>query len=144
MAGARLGFAFANEAIIRDLEKIKYSTNPYNVNRLTQAAGLAALSEDGYYTDNCRRIMENREWTRTSLTALGFTVLPSSANFLFARHATVGGEEIYRALKENGILVRHFSDPLIADYNRITVGTDKEMRAMVDALTLILKGYENK
>jgi histidinol-phosphate aminotransferase len=144
MAGARLGFAFASEAIIRDLEKIKYSTNPYNVNRLTQAAGLAALSEDGYYTDNCRRIMENREWTRTALEALGFTVLPSSANFLFARHASVGGEEIYRALKESGILVRHFGDPLISDYNRITIGTDKEMRAMVDALTLILKGYENK
>lgn len=140
MAGARLGFAFGNEAIIRDLEKIKYSTNPYNVNRLTQAAGVAALGEDGYYKDNCRRIMENREWTKGALEALGFAVLPSKANFLFAKHETVSGEEIYLRLKENGVLVRHFTSSRIADFNRITIGTKEQMQTMIEILTKILKG----
>ena len=140
MAGARLGFAFGNAEIIKDLEKIKYSTNPYNVNRLTQAAGLAALSEDGYYKENCKRIIAAREWTRDALISLGFTVLPSSANFLFAKHETVKGEHIYRALKENGVLVRHFTAPRICEYNRITVGTDEQMQTMVEILRNILKG----
>ena len=140
MAGARLGFAFGNREIIKDLEKIKYSTNPYNVNRLTQAAGLAALSEDGYYRDNCKRIIAAREWTRDALASLGFTVLPSSANFLFAKHKTASGEAIYRALKENGVLVRHFTAPRICDYNRITIGTEEQMRTMVEILKKILKG----
>ena len=142
MAGARLGFAFGSPEIIKDLEKIKYSTNPYNVNRLTQAAGLAALSEDGYYKDNAKRIMAIREWTRDALCELGFTVLPSSANFLFAKHKTFGGERIYRALKENGVLVRHFTAPRICDYNRITIGTEVQMRTMVDILSDILKGED--
>lgn len=142
MAGARLGFAFASEAIIADLERIKYSTNPYNVNRLTQAAGLAALSEDGYYTDNCKRIMATRERTREALVALGFTVLPSSANFLFAAHKKMSGEEIYLRLKDEGVLVRHFSAERIADYNRITIGTDEQMSQMLAVLTNILKGIK--
>ncbi|MBE6655384.1 MAG: histidinol-phosphate transaminase [Ruminococcaceae bacterium] len=142
MAGARLGFAFGNAEIIKDLEKIKYSTNPYNVNRLTQAAGLAALKEDGYYKGNCKRIILAREWTREALLSLGFTVLSSSANFLFAKHDKVSGEYIYRALKENGVLVRHFTAPRICEYNRITIGTEEQMRTMVDILRNILKGEE--
>ena len=140
MAGARLGFAFGSREIIKDLEKIKYSTNPYNVNRLTQAAGLAALSEDGYYKANCQRIIEAREWTREALVSLGFTVLPSYANFLFAKHERESGEYIYRALKENGVLVRHFTAFRIADYNRITVGTMEQMQTMVEILRNILTG----
>ena len=140
MAGARLGFAFASDEIIRDLERIKYSTNPYNVNRLTQAAGLAALSEDGYYKDNCRRIIENREWTRDALLSLGFTVLPSAANFLFAKHERVSGEDIYLGLKKNGVLVRHFTATRICDYNRITIGTREQMQTMITILTNLLKG----
>lgn len=142
MAGARLGFAFGSAQIIKDLEKIKYSTNPYNVNRLTQAAGLAALSEDGYYKENCKRIIATREWTRDALASLGFTVLPSSANFIFAKHKTVSGEVIYRALKENGVLVRHFTASRICEYNRITIGTEEQMRTMVDILSDILKGEQ--
>ncbi len=140
MAGARLGFAFGNEALISDLEKIKYSTNPYNVNRLTQAAGLAALGEDGYYKENCRRIADTREKTRLALEELGFSVLPSMANFLFAKHKTQSGEFIYRALKENGVLIRHFTAPRIAQYNRITIGTPEQMQIMLKALSNILKG----
>ena len=142
MAGARLGFAFASPAIIKDLEKIKYSTNPYNVNRLTQAAGLAALSEDGYYKENCQKIMATRERTKEALMALGFTVLPSMANFLFAKHEKMGGDSVYRKLKERGILVRHFTARRICDFNRITVGTDAQMQTMISALKDILKGND--
>ena len=142
MAGARLGFAFGSREIISDLEKIKYSTNPYNVNRLTQAAGLAALSENGYYQANCKKIIDAREWTRNALAAMGFTVLPSSANFLFAKHKSVSGESIYRDLKERGVLVRHFTAARICDYNRITVGTQEQMQTMVDILQDILKGED--
>ena len=139
MAGARLGYAFASEEIIKDLEKIKYSTNPYNVNRITQAAGVAALSEQSYYDANCRRIMETREFTREALIKMGFTVTPSATNFLFAKHERVSGEEIYLRLKENGVLVRHFSAPRIGDFNRITVGTREEMETMLAALKGILE-----
>ena len=142
MAGARLGFAFASPAIIKDLEKIKYSTNPYNVNRLTQAAGLAALSEDGYYKENCQKIMATRERTKEALMALGFTVLPSMANFLFAKHEKMDGDSVYRKLKERGVLVRHFTAARICDFNRITVGTDAQMQTMISALEDILKGND--
>lgn len=138
MAGARLGFCFADAAIIRDLEKIKYSTNPYNVNRLTQAAGVAALSENGYYTANSQKIMRAREYTEKALLELGFTVLPSTANFVFAKHKTVSGEEIYRRLKDNGVLVRHFSSERIKDFNRITIGTMVDMQKMIYILKSIV------
>ena len=139
MAGARLGYAFASAEIIKDLEKIKYSTNPYNVNRITQAAGVAALSEQGYYDANCQSIMETRAFAKTELEKLGFSVLASSANFLFAKHERVSGKEIYLRLKENGVLVRHFTAPRIEDYNRITIGTREEMVAMLAALNSILE-----
>lgn len=139
MAGARLGFALASEGLIDDLNRLKFSTNPYNVNRLTLIAGAAAIDSDDYFMDNCRRIAATREKTAKALTALGFAVIPSKANFLFAKHETMKGEAIYRLLKERGILVRHFSDPRICDYNRITVGSETEMETLVDTLTAIVK-----
>ncbi len=137
MAGARLGFGIANAALIRDMNTIKYSTNPYNVNRMTSAAGIAALSDNGYYMDNCKRIIENREYTARELAALGFTVLPSKANFLFASSPEIGGEELYLRLKEMGILVRHFTKEKIKEYNRITIGTRQDMDALISAIKKI-------
>ena len=139
LAGARLGFGIGNKELIRDLNTIKYSTNPYNVNRMTMAAGAAALRDNDYYMQNCERIKENREYTREALTSLGFMVLPSSANFLFAESDKIGGEELYLALKSRGILVRHFKKERIKNFNRITIGTIDEMRAFVDAVKDILK-----
>lgn len=127
MAGARLGFSISSPAIASELHTIRYSTNPYNVNRMTLAAGKAALESDGYYMENCRRIEENRAYTRERLEAMGFTVLPSKANFLFAKSDSIAGGTLYAELKRRGVLVRHFDKPLIADYNRITVGTREEM-----------------
>lgn len=138
MAGARLGFAIGSEELIADLEKIKYSTNPYNVNSLTQIAGLAALQENNYYMKNCRRVIKSRAYTKKELEKLGFEVLPSKANFLFAKSDKIGGRELYLLLKEKGILVRHFEKERIRDFNRITVGSQKEMEAFIAAVKEIL------
>ncbi|MBQ3134639.1 MAG: histidinol-phosphate transaminase [Oscillospiraceae bacterium] len=138
LAGGRLGFAFACPALIADLEKIKYSTNPYNINRLTQVAGLAVMEDDGYYIDNCRRIMENRAFAVEQLKGLGFEVLPSKANFIFCRSDCIGGKQLYQQLKEKGILVRHFDKARISDYVRITIGTREQMGALVDAVRGLL------
>ena len=139
MAGARLGFGIGSEALIADLNTIRYSTNPYNVNRMTEFAGAAALAENDYYMENCRTIMDNREWTARELEALGFEVLPSKANFLFAKSDQIGGEDLYLALKGRGILVRHFTKDRIRDYNRITIGTRDQMQTLIAAITDILK-----
>ncbi|MBR3705617.1 MAG: histidinol-phosphate transaminase [Firmicutes bacterium] len=139
MAGARLGFAFADEELISDLKRIKFSTNPYNVNRLTLASGEAAIRENDYYMENCRRIMATRDLTTAELEKLGFTVIPSKANFIFAKSDRIGGQELYEELKKRGILIRHFSDPKIADYNRITIGTDDEMTVLVNTIKNILE-----
>ena len=138
MAGASLGFAFGNAELIADLEKIKFSTNPYNINRLTLLAGEAAIDENDYYMENCKTIASTREWAQEKLTELGFTHTDSFANFIFAKHASIGGKELYLALKERGILVRHFDTPAICDYNRITVGTMEQMEALIRTISSIL------
>ena len=139
MAGARLGYAVGNRELIADLEKIKYSTNPYNINRLTLVAGEAAVRDDAYYKANCKRIIETREYTQSRLRELGFTVTDSMANFIFAKSDRIGGRELYEKLKARGILVRHFGKDTIKDYNRITVGTREQMNALLDAVADILR-----
>ena len=139
MAGARLGFGIGNARLIADLHTLRYSTNPYNVNRMTEAAGVAALNENAYYMNNCKTIMQNREETARRLQALGFEVLPSRANFLFAKHPAVSGETLYRALKSKGVLVRHFTKARICEYNRITVGTMAQMEILLENVKQILE-----
>ena len=131
MAGVRLGFGIANPALIADVNTVKYSTNPYNVNRLTCRAGIAALEEQPYYTANCKKIMETRARTVDALEKLSFEVLPSMANFVLARSAKTDGEKLYLALKEKGVLVRHFTKERIKDYNRITIGTQEQMDLLI-------------
>ncbi len=138
MAGARLGFAIANKEIIADLEKIKYSTNPYNINRLTQIAGLAALKENDYYLSNCKKIIETREFTVKELERLGFSILPSKANFVFAETEKLSGKELYEALKEKGVLIRHFDKKAIGNFNRITIGSREEMEIFITKVKEIL------
>ena len=139
MAGARLGFGVGCKALIRDLNTIKYATNPYNVNRMTMAAGIGALEDDGYFRNNCQKIMENRAATTEQLRSLGFTVLNSAANFVFAGHPGIGGKELYLQLKEKGILVRHFDKPRLSPYIRITIGSREQMTALTDTLKEILE-----
>ncbi len=139
MAGARLGFAFGNKELIADLEKIKYSTNPYNINRLTMVAGIAAIADNDYYANNCQMIIETREYTQRRLVEMGFEVTDSKANFIFAKNARISGKELYLALKSRGVLVRHFDSPLICEYNRITVGTKEQMDVLLDEISKILE-----
>ena len=134
MAGARLGFALGSAELIADLNRIKYSTNPYNVNRLTMAAGVAALEAQAYYDANSQKIQATRAWTVRELERLGFTVIPSQANFVLAGHSRVDGETIYRELKRRGILVRHFTAARIANFNRITIGSQEQMELLVRTL----------
>ncbi len=143
MAGARLGFAIGNAELIGDLEKIKYSTNPYNINRLTMLAGIAAIKDNDYYVNNCRKVMETREYTQEKLMEMGFILTPSKSNFIFAKHPKISGEELYLTLKSRGILVRHFTAKRICEYNRITVGTREQMQTLLDTVEDILREKEN-
>lgn len=131
LAGGRLGFGIACKELIADLNTIKYSTNPYNINSLTQAVGAGVLEDEEYTKSNCKTIIENREYLTKKLEAMGFFVLPSKANFVFARHGKTDGRALYEALKSKGVLVRHFDSERLRDYNRITVGTKEQ----IDILT---------
>ena len=139
MAGARLGFGIACPALIADLETLRYSTNPYNVNRVTLAAGLGQLADEQTTRKNCRAIIDNREYTTRALTAMGFSVIPSKANFVFATCPKIGGKDLYLKLKEAGILVRHFDTERLKEYNRITIGSREQMDALLGAVKTILE-----
>ena len=138
MAGARLGFAIGDERLIGDLEKIKFSTNPYNINRLTMAAGEAAVASNDYYMEKAGIIMDTREAASEKLRAIGFTVLPSKTNFIFAKSDVLSGDTVYGELKKRGILVRHFGKERIRDYVRISIGTPEQMDTLVEKLKEIL------
>jgi len=139
LAGGRLGFGIGASALIRDLNTIKYATNPYNVNRMTMAAGVGILLDEAYTKANCRTIMEVREWTAAKLKAAGFRLTDSKANFLFAKHPTADGKEIYLRLKKKGVLIRHFDTPRLCQYNRITVGTKAQMEIFLQKLQEVLE-----
>ena len=139
LAGARLGLAMGNEKLIADLNRVKFSLNPYNINRLTLKAGQAALEDTAYFDATRAAIVETRGWTKQELEARGFSVLDSRSNFLFASTARKDGGELYKKLKEKGVLVRHFDAPRIGSWLRITIGTPDEMRALLKALDEILE-----
>ena len=139
MAGARLGFAVGCAGLITDLETIRNSINPYNVNSYTIALGTGTLLDAGYTKARCGDIIENRaEYVRT-LKGMGFEMTDSLANFIFVRHPNMQGEEIYLRLKEKGVLVRHFSQDRIEDFNRITIGSMDQLKKLAEALSEILK-----
>ena len=139
LAGGRLGYAIASPSLIEDLEKIKYSTNSYNINRLTTAAALATLDSNDYYVANSKKIQANRAYTTAELAKLGFETLPSVTNFIFTRCPGVEGGALYRALKAKGVLVRHWDKPEIADWLRVTIGTREQMDIFLDKVREILK-----
>ena len=139
LAGARLGVGIAQPELIADLNAVRNSTNPYNVNRLTAAAGIACLKHDDYNMENCRKIIETRTWSERALKDLGFEMTTSRTNFLFARHPDIPGEELYKRLKDRGILIRHFKGERVCDYNRITIGTPEQMEKLVGAVREILE-----
>ena len=139
MAGARLGFAMGCDSLINDLNTLRYSTNPYNINRMTMAAGIGALADKDYFYNCLNTICDNRAESKLKLEELGFEVTNSKANFLFAKHPDIGGQELYEKLKQRGVLIRHFEKSRIKDYNRITVGTMGQMNLLVKHISEILE-----
>jgi len=138
LAGSRLGFGVACPELIRDLNTIKYSTNPYNINSSTMAAGIGAMQDDEYTRECLAVVMENREYVTAELRKLGFKLTDSKTNFVFATHPMYDAAELNRKLKEHGIYVRYFTAPRIRQYNRITVGTRAEMETLIETLKEIL------
>lgn len=139
LAGARLGFAIGDAELIADLERLRCSTNPYNVNRLTLRAGAAALGAQDYYDNNNAEIIQVRDYFTERLRKLGFRVLDSRTNFVFASSEKMSGEQLYKALKERGILVRYFNKPRLEDFVRITIGTREQMDALLKELEVLIK-----
>lgn len=138
LAGGRLGFAVGSKELIEDLNTIKYSTNPYCVNRMSMAAGQGALLDEEYFKHCVGTIIENREYTVKQLKSIGFSLTDSAANFVFVKHANISGNDLYRNLKEKGILVRYFDTERLKDYVRITIGSISEMNALIEAIKEIL------
>jgi len=139
LAGARLGYGIACRELIADLNTIKYSTNPYNINSLSMAAGIGTLLDREYTDRCCRTIIENRDYLTQELKKRGFTMPESKANFVFARREGTDGARLYGRLKEKGVLVRHFDKPRITQYNRITVGTRAQLDVLLQAIDEILE-----
>ncbi len=138
-AGGRLGYGIGPKDLIADLNTIKYSTNPYNINSMTAAMGYGILADQIYYSANCKVIMENRDYTVQALRELGFTVLDSKANFIFVSSNDIDGEEYYLKLKKRGIIVRHFSKARLSNWCRVSIGTRESMEAYVKATRDILE-----
>lgn len=134
MAGMRIGFAIANEKMIRYLKDVKFSFNSYTMNMPAILAGTAAVLDDAYFKETVGKIIKTREWTKKQLMRLGFSFTDSKSNFLFAAHKRVPAKDIFLALKENNIYVRYWNKPRIENYLRITIGTDEQMQVLVDFL----------
>ncbi len=138
MAGLRIGFAMGNPDLIKALNDVKFSFNSYTMNLPSLVYGVEAIKDKEYFEECVAKIVSTREATKARLTELGFTYTDSQANFIFATHKTMAAKEIFEALKEKKIFVRYFNSPRIDNYLRITVGTDRQMDALVEALKEIL------
>ncbi|MBV1921253.1 MAG: histidinol-phosphate transaminase [Pseudomonadales bacterium] len=140
LAGLRVGFAVGHPDLIEGLERVKNSFNSYPLDRFAINGGVAALEDEAYFQQTCNAIVETRENLVRELTTLDFDVLPSAANFVFARHKGSTAESIAVKLREKAIIVRHFKQERIQEFLRITIGTKEECDALVVALRAILKG----
>ncbi len=141
LAGMRIGFAFGSGSLIQALNTVKNSVNSYTLDRMALAAAQAAVEDRAYFYDTCQAIAKTRETTTGKLKSMGFTVLPSQANFVFASHPQVPGKQLFLGLREKGVLVRYFDKPRIDQFLRITIGTDQEMEALLGALQELLEEY---
>ena len=134
LAGSRIGFAMGNPKMISYLNDCKYSFNSYTMDRITIEVGKAAIEDEDYFNSSVADIIATREWTKDELSDLGFDFPNSTSNFIFASHKSVSAEEIFNKLKERNIFVRYFKKPRIDNYLRITIGTDQQMKALIEAL----------
>ena len=139
MAGNRIGYAIGSAELIKYLSDCKFSFNSYTMDSITLAAGVASIEDDDYFKSRVDAVIATREWTKNELKNLGFSFPDSKSNFIFAKHASVDAVYIFEELKKRGIFVRHFSKPeRIADYLRISIGTDEEMRKFIDTIKDII------
>jgi histidinol-phosphate aminotransferase len=138
LAGLRVGYAIGDADLIEALTRVKDSFNSYPLGRPAQAGAIASLADEAYFQQSKARVIEGRQQLNRGLVRLGFDVLPSAANFVFARHHAQGGAALAAALRQRAVIVRHFSAPRIADYLRITVGTDEQIDRLLSALSDIL------
>jgi len=138
LAGGRVGFALGSKELIADLELMKFSFNPYNINRLSLVSATEAMKDSVYFDDCVSKIKDTRTFLVNELEGLGFNVIPSCANFIFAKKDGISGEELYLKLKNNGILIRHFNKDRISDYIRITIGTKDEIISLIDTIKTII------
>ena len=138
LAGLRIGYALGSETLIATLEAVKNSYNSYTMDAVALAAGEAAVADEAYFQETCRKVVATRERTADALRGLGFVVPPSLTNFLFVTHPDKNASDIFAALRERGIFIRYFKLPRIDNYLRITVGTDEQMDRLIDALRDLL------
>lgn len=138
LAGLRVGFAVGHPALIEGLERVKNSFNSYPLGRLAQAGAIAAIEDQAHLENTSAKVVQTRTRLIEELNALGFDTLPSTANFIFTRHPKHAGATLYQALRDRGIIVRHFKSSRIEDFLRITIGTDEQSNELVAALKEIL------
>ena len=139
MAGMRIGFCIGNEKLIHYLNDVKFSFNSYTMDRTTIAAGVASMEDKAYFEECCHKIITTREWTKAELRKLGFSFQDSKSNFIFATHESCPAKELFAALREKHIYVRYFPKDRIDNHLRITIGTDEEMKKLVEFLTEYLQ-----
>ncbi|MDR2537788.1 MAG: histidinol-phosphate transaminase [Treponema sp.] len=138
LAGLRVGYAIAHAELIEGLRRVRDSFNSYTLDRLALAGATAAMRRSAYYDDCNRRVIATRDRVSAQLAALGFELVPSSANFIFTRHPAIKGSGLFAALRERGILTRRWDVPRIADYLRVSIGTDADMDAFLAACASII------
>lgn len=138
LAGLRVGFAVGSPELIEALNRVKNSFNSYPLDRLAQAGAIAAFEDEDWFRATCEGVIGERGWVTSKLEALGFEVLPSKANFIFARHPDHAGDALAKGLREHGVIVRHFNKPRISDFLRITIGTADQNRRLVECLEKLM------
>ena len=143
LAGARVGFCVCDKALADDIKTVKFSFNPYNLNRLSIVAATEAIKDKDYFLKTTSQIIENREFTEKELDKLGFETVSSTANFLLTKPKGISAKQLYLALKQKGVLVRYFDNSLISDYVRITVGSREQMEILIQKTKEVLMGGQN-
>ena len=138
LAGSRIGYAMGSSEIIADLNAIKFSFNPYNLDRLAILAGVEAMKDKAYFEETCSKIIDTRESFVSEMKKMGFDILPSKANFVFATSSEISGKDYFTKLREDNIIVRYFDKENISDYVRITIGTPEEMEILLEKTREIL------
>jgi len=134
LAGLRVGFALGNAGLIEALGRVKNSFNSYPLDAIAQSAAVAAMDDVDYFHSSCQRVINSREALCSRMASLGFQVLPSGANFVFASHPQHPAKQLFTALRERGIVVRYFDKPRIDNFLRISIGTEEDICALLDAL----------